>query len=171
MAINQDLPIPARSIKPNRVDVGKALKLRLQGVTLPDIAALQGVTKQAIYQALTRFEPFLASIEPGQLTAFAEERGQILNSVELGLMQSLVDPAKVERASLRDIAVTYGIVYDKRRLESGQSTSNTMLLGKLIVQTELKLGSSSVAGQPAAGPLSEPGTKPVRGKIRTRKQK
>ena len=172
MAINQDLPIPARSPTRTRsIDLGKALKMRLQGNTLDEIGKVLGHTRQSIHRCLQNFEPLLTSLQPGTLTAYAEERSNLLSAIELRMTASLADEQAIQKSSLRDRAVTLGIITDKRRLEAGQSTSNTMLLGKLIVQAELKLGSSSPGSQPAAGPLLEAETKPVRGKFRRQKQK
>ena len=143
MASDTTLPILNKTHpKYNKVDVAKALKLRLNGATLPDIAALQGVTKQAIYQALTKFEPFIANLEAGQLTAYSENRAELFNAVEQHLTESLLDPDALAKASLNNRAYAFKQIHEARRLESGQSTSNASLsiLGKLVVQAEAKLG-------------------------------
>jgi hypothetical protein len=124
----------------SRVDVAKALKLRLQGLTFTAIGKVLGVTKQSVSRALTNFEPFLNGVEPGQLTAYAEERGNFLSAIEVRLMRSLTDEGAIKKASLRDRTVSMGIVFDKRRLEAGQSTNNVSVLSKLILQAEEKLG-------------------------------
>jgi predicted DNA-binding protein YlxM (UPF0122 family) len=126
--------------KINRVDVAKALKLRLQGASLPDIAALQGVSKQAVYQALTKFEPFVANLQPGMLTAYNEERVSLFNAIEMHLSASLIDPQVMAKASLNNRAYAFKQIHEARRLESGQATSNVSVLGKLILQAEEGLG-------------------------------
>src|SRR6185295_16432763 len=90
------LPRPGTRLgRPNRhskIDVAKALKLRLQGATLEDIGDMQGVSKQAVSQALTKFEPFVNGMQPGQLTAYSENRADMFNAVEQHLTASLLDP-------------------------------------------------------------------------------
>jgi predicted DNA-binding protein YlxM (UPF0122 family) len=134
---------PPPVAKPHRVDVAKALKLRLQGATLPDIAALQGVSPQAIDQALRKFQPFLRGIEEGELTAYSEERANLFNRVEQHLTASLLDPDALAKASLNNRAYAFKQIHEARRLETGQSTANVSILGKLIAAAEEKLGASA----------------------------
>ena len=127
----------------SRIDVGKALKLRLQGNTFEEIASIFGVTRSAVHQAISKFETFMQGMGPGSLTAYAEERGSILNAIEaqaaIALSASLLD-GRADKSSPRDLAVTLGVITDKRRLESGQSTSNHAILGKFILGAEAQLG-------------------------------
>lgn len=128
----------------SKLDVAKALKLRVQGNTCEEIGKIFGVTRQAVAQALTKFEPFVAGLESGTLTAYSEERANLFNAAELGLTASLLDPEAIQKASLRDRAVSFGIIYDKGRLERGQSTSNLSVLGKLILAAESRLGGTTL---------------------------
>ena len=172
MATETGLPIPLPTETDSRqpVDLLKAYKLRVQhGLTYQEIANATGQPKSSIHRALTDLMSLLN--DPERLQHYTDVRAPLLNAIEERLTWSLMDPLVLEKATLRDRAVSLGIVTDKRRLEAGQSTSNTMLLGKLIVQAEMKLGSSSPGSQPVAGPFPEVETKPVRGKIRTRKLK
>lgn len=145
--------------RPNRhskIDVAKALKLRLQGATLEDIGDLMGVTKQAIYQALTKFEPFLTGCEHGQLTAYSEHRAELFNVVEQHLTASLLDPDALSKASLNNRAYAFKQIHEARRLESGQSTNNISVLAKLITQAEGQIGAGKAqAGAQAAPCLDE----------------
>ena len=133
------LGIPNRHSK---IDVAKALRLRLQGATLADIAEMQGVTPQAIDQALKRFQPFVQGLEPGQLSAYSEERANLFNVVEQHLTGSLLDPQALEKASLNNRAYALKVIHEARRLETGQSTSNLSVLGKLVMQAESSLGAN-----------------------------
>jgi len=134
--------LPAVS-KP-RIDVAKALKLRVQGATLEEIGDLQGVSKQAVYQALTKFEPFIAGLQPGQLTAYSEQRAELFNAVEMHLTASLLDPDALSKASLNNRAYAFKQIHEARRLETGQSTSNQALslLGQIVLKAEERLGSA-----------------------------
>ena len=141
---------PSGITNPHRIDVAKALKLRMQGNTLTEIAAVFGVTGSAVHQALNKFEKLLGNLEPGTISAYAEERASVLNVVELqatmALSASLVD-GRAEKSSPRDLAVALGVITDKRRLEAGQSTSNHSILGKFILDAESKLGGKQMDKQ------------------------
>ena len=108
----------------------EAYRLRLQGLSFGEISKLTGHAKSSIHQALTHLEAFLPS--PLQQQAFEQARPSLLTASEEVLLASLTDPATIEKASLRDRAVSFGIVYDKRRLEQGQSTSNLAVWAKCV---------------------------------------
>ena len=141
------LPVPttrsARKVITNpsrqKIDVAKALKLRLQGNTLEEIGHVFGVTRSAVHDALQRFEPF-CSFGPGQLAAYSEHRAELFNSVEAHLTASLLDADALSKASLNNRAYAFKQIHEARRLESGQSTNNISVLGKLITQAEAGLG-------------------------------
>jgi predicted DNA-binding protein YlxM (UPF0122 family) len=125
-----------------KIDVSKALKLRLQGQTFEQIASVFDCTASAVHQALKKFEAFLKGIEPGQLTAYSENRAELFNQVEAHLTASLLDADALAKASLNNRAYAFKQIHEARRLESGQSTANVSILGKLIAAAEEKLGSS-----------------------------
>jgi hypothetical protein len=129
--------------RPNRhskIDVAKALKMRVQGASLEDIGDHFGVTKQAVHYALTSFEPFVRGLEPGQLTAYSENRAELFNAVEQHLTASLLDPEAMAKASLNNRAYAFKAIHEARRLESGQSTNNISVLGKFLHDAESGLG-------------------------------
>ncbi len=105
------------------VDIGKALKLRLQGgLTYQQIADVLGTYKTTIVRAL---KPFLALIKnPEALQVYKDNRAALLNAAEMTLLSSALRPDKINKASSRDMVVSFGIVTDKRRLEEDKSTSN-----------------------------------------------
>ena len=150
MASIPALPIsPPVIIKPSqqKVDTGKALKMRLQGQTFAQIATVFDCTPSAIHQALKKFEPFLNGLEPGSLTAYSEHRADLFNTVEAHLTASLLDPDCLAKASLNNRAYAFKQIHEARRLESGQSTQNISVLGKLILQAEEQLGKPAASVQ------------------------
>jgi hypothetical protein len=128
----------------NRIDVQKALKLRLQGNTFEEIGAVLGVSKQAVEQRLDGFKEFLAGItDVGQLESYAEERKSILNAAEMKLLGAVLDEDAIKKAPLAARTMAFGVLYDKRRLEEGKSTENLGILVKLIVESEGELGAEN----------------------------
>jgi hypothetical protein len=125
----------------NRIDIQKALKLRLQGNTFEEIGTVLGVSKQAVEQRLDGFKEFFRGITGiGDINAYAEERKQILSAAEQTLLRSVLDEQAIQKAPLASRVMAFGVLYDKRRLEEGKSTENLGILGKLIISSEDELG-------------------------------
>jgi transposase len=137
-----------------RIDVAKALKLRVQGNTYEEIAAVFGVTKSAVHQALNKLEHLLDGVQQGEVTAYSEERRNILSIAEARLLRSMLDEDAIQKAPLASRTMAFGVLYDKRRLEEGKSTENVSVLGKLILSAEDNLGNTK--GKASA---SDPETK------------
>ena len=150
-------PAPPIITQPSRqkIDTGKALKLRLQGFTLDDIGKTFGVTRSAVHQTLQKFEPFLNLAEPGLLQAYSDNRADLFNAVEAHLTASLLDKDAMAKASLNNRAYAFKQIHEARRLESGQSTANVSVLGKLILQAESQLGAGKAQAKPQAAPCLE----------------
>lgn len=123
------------------VDTIKALEYRLKGLTYKQIGTLlcpeQPFCPQSIHQQLSRFDAFLKDAD--SLPTFQSNRADLINAVEFKLLASLTDDQAIEKMSYRDRAVSYGIIVDKRRLETGQSTSNISVLGKIVQQADSEL--------------------------------
>lgn len=144
-----------------KIDVAKALKLRLQGNTFDEIGLIFDCNGSAVHQALAKFAPFLNGIGPGELTAYSESRSELFNRVEQTLTASLLDAGKIEKASLNNVAYAFKQIHEARRLESGQSTNNISVLGKFLMQAEDGLGKTTphpVAAQQARGKMSKRAT-------------
>jgi hypothetical protein len=138
-----------------RIDVAKALKLRVQGNTYEEIASVFGVTKGAVHAALNKFESFLTDAgQPGVLQAFQDNRGHLLTAIEMRLMRSMVDEEAISKATLNNRAYAFQQIHAARRLEEGKSTENVSVLGKLILSAEDNLGNTK--GKASA---SDPETK------------
>jgi hypothetical protein len=130
----------------NRVNVLEAYKLRtINHLTYRQIADLQGVAEQSVHSALTRFMNSLPSDD--QLQSFTDARADLLNATSQRLLASLADPDVLAKANLRDRAVTFGIIYDKHRLETAQSTSNISVLSKIISRADDGLFKTAAAPQ------------------------
>lgn len=129
-----------------RVNVLEAYQLRTQHhLTYRQIADLQGVKQQSVHEALQLFMASLPSDD--QLQGYTEARADLLNATSQRLLASLADPAVLAKANLRDRAVTFGIIYDKHRLETAQSTSNISVLSKLISSADAGLFREPAAAQ------------------------
>ena len=113
-----------------KVDVGKALRLRIQNKMTYDLIAKQfGVSRQAIAKSLKPFLQFLEN--PGQVEAYRENRAEFLDSAEIRLLQQIIDEGKLKAASVNNLAYAIGQLNNIGRLERGQSTTNVALVAGL----------------------------------------
>ena len=129
--------IPTRQTHQGRIDVLKALELRTKkGLTYPEIAKYMGVTKQAVHAALKRFNTLL--MQPGELDAFRGAKADLLESAEARLLNEVIDPDKMRKASINNVAYALGQVSNIARLEKGLSTSNVAYVDMSASLEELR---------------------------------
>ena len=110
-----------------KIDLSQAINLRIKGLSYQEIADYFGVRKQSVHEAL---QPY-AIQTAGSLEAFKQHRADILAGRQMECLQ-LLTADDIKKASPRDKAIIFGTLYDKERLERGQSTSNVSLLSRLI---------------------------------------
>lgn len=102
-----------------KLDKEEALHLKLDhGLTYQEIAEMSGTTKQAVHQAIA---PLIGNMK--EVEEFKGKRADIFANKQKELLLAL-DDAKVKNMAGRDLVVAAGILFDKERLERGQSTVN-----------------------------------------------
>lgn len=129
-----------------KLNLAEVIKLRFErGWTLQEIADKFGATKSGVYQLLQRFSAHLPSND--EVLAYRENRATIYDAVGARLVQHMLNPEKLEKASINNLAFASRQIYEMHRLETGQSTQNINSLTALISsshQTSLKkLGEGS----------------------------
>lgn len=107
---------------PKRTPVKKVLNQLALGATQTQVAKSVNVSKQAVSQMLQRY-----GIESKFLESFKENRADILAGMQDTVLASLTE-VDLNKASLRDRVISFGVLYDKERLERGQSTSNVAVI-------------------------------------------
>lgn len=106
-----------------KIDVAKALTLRLQRkLTFEEIASKFGVSRQAVQQALDKFNKFIES--PENTAAYQDNKAQLLDTAQFKILNELLDSEKLEKASINNLAYAYSQLDQSARLERGQSTAN-----------------------------------------------
>jgi hypothetical protein len=116
---------------PRKIDLKKAIDMRLKGITLDDIAKYFGCTKQSVHE---RLKPYVDS-EDIDLELWKEKRADILAGKQATAL-SLLTPDDIKKASAKDKSLIFAILYDKERLERGQSTSNVSVLFRVAEEAE-----------------------------------
>ena len=105
----------------SKVDKKKAIQLKMEkNLSYGQIAAIQGVSRQAIHQQIQKFIP-----DTQIITAFKNNRADILAHAQLKAIESYLSLDIEQHKSLveRRGLVDFGILFDKERLELGKSTS------------------------------------------------
>ena len=115
--------------------LARVLKLRfVDNLNYPDISKLVGLGVQVIR---TMIDPFRVIMEnPEQIRQFKKFEPHILDGVRMlmvqGMVDQLTDEKRRKKMDLSRLTYGFGILYDKQRLERGESTANVMSLSELI---------------------------------------
>lgn len=118
---------PERSTAP--LDVNKAVELRLvRGLTYQEIADKLGVPKTTVFDRVSKILGLLDNPELNK--SYANNRVEALNAAERVIFANLTDPAKLEKASLNNVAYAFQQIHNARRLEAGLATENVDIHGQ-----------------------------------------
>jgi len=119
-ATNTNIPtVTRRAFSSKKIDMGKALVLRFcKGLSYQEIANQFGCNKQAVQQRFKAL-PDILSVQN-----YEAKRSKLLSAVELALGSQLLDSTKLKKASLNNVAYSFGQIHHARRLEDELSTSN-----------------------------------------------
>ncbi len=122
------------------VDVSTALDLKINhDLSYRKIAAIQGVTHNAIFKRIRH-------LLPDEFTeTYKANRADILSHLQVTLL-SQVDKARLKKISARDAVVSAAILYDKERLERGQSTANMVTFHSSIAAAHALLADKLSTG-------------------------
>ena len=150
------MPIQRTQRKARKLDRAKATEQAGRGMTTPEIAQLQNLAPSTVFRFLRQSTP-----EREALEVFKKERGDVfarLAAKSLSVQERIVDtfddalinalPVHQKGSLLHTLAVSAGILFDKERLERGQSSQNLAVLGRLIVEAESRLGVEGKATEP-----------------------
>ncbi len=100
------------------VDVSTAVDLKLNHhLSYAQIAAIQGVTPQAIHQKIKDLLPI------PETKVWIDNRADILANIQLKLLSHL-DNDRLQKAPAGSLVLAACQLYDKERLERGMSTAN-----------------------------------------------
>ena len=124
-----------------RIPIEAILELKLKGNSDKDIATLLHCSQQNVSTSIkTRIETSQQNVsarlreyrdEVETLENFKKNRADILAVVQKKLLNSLSD-ADIKKATAYQRIGMFGILYDKERLERGESTENIHVLTQAI---------------------------------------
>lgn len=133
------------------------LKLKLQGLPNQKIGEQFGVTRQAIDK---RLKGLWNVLDPEKIDNYKRNRMSLLDAAEAEaltqVLQSLMQPELAKKIPFLHKVTGFGVLFDKRRLEAGESTSNVAWHG-LIEHVHRELERPRPPQQAVAG-AQEDGT-------------
>jgi len=97
------------------------LDLKLKGFSHSRIADILGCDKSNITQRLKKYRSELEGLE-----GFKKNRADIFALHQIRALANVTDK-KLKEASLRDIVIATGVLYDKERQERGQSENKNSI--------------------------------------------
>lgn len=120
------------------IDPLEVYKLRKQHqLSFQQIGDITGNTAGGVHRAYHNFLQTLGTREDTE--SYSNARASLLTAVEERLVHAVIDPEKIEKASLNNVAYALTQVHTMRRLEQGQSTNNVSVLSQVISSAKQQL--------------------------------
>lgn len=124
IATGRDHCLPAdisRLMKPGKInDKGMLSRLYIAGLTHEEIADYFGVSREAVTKMISRMDLVREASNP----ALFQERMQEELLIRMESILKYMTPEKMNKASLSQLIMAFGILFDKVRLSRGESTQN-----------------------------------------------
>lgn len=97
------------------------MQSRNPDLTPQEMADIFGCSRENIGRRLRK-----AGVRTKSLDRFRKYEGKVIASIRQNMAAELASrtPEELKDVSVRDLSVTFGVLYDKGRLEEGKSTSN-----------------------------------------------
>lgn len=122
-----DITPPKNTAKNVPFETLLELKRKHPKLSVRHLGKLVGISGQAVSSMFMRHGIDWDSGVPAAIEDFKAHRADILAYKQIQTLAALT-PAKMQKASARDLAIVAGTLYDKERLERGQSTVNVAAL-------------------------------------------
>jgi len=117
-----DLPKKAgRPVGKEEIPLETMLAMAQEGLKPIEIAERLGVARQTVSIRLRNFAKRITRLEEFKL-----HKADVMAEIQMEILHS-INASDIKKAPLQIKAMTYGIFYDKERLERGQSTSNVSI--------------------------------------------
>ncbi len=119
----------------DKINLVEALQLRfVNKLTYKQIGEKYGVSAQAVEQRISRFKEKFGDSE--EIQQYTSNRDGILTVVEREILSRIVDPSKLQKATINNLAYAFQQVFNARRLEEGKSTANLHGIYGLVLQLD-----------------------------------
>jgi hypothetical protein len=112
--------------QPKGIDIDQLRELRAKGLSYSQVAKVAGCSKANV---IFRLEGWQTDHDDAE--TFKGCESDILNALRLRIVRSITE-SDIKSMAPRDRVVAYGILYDKYRLESNQTTENHGYKGMMV---------------------------------------
>jgi hypothetical protein len=94
-------------------------------LTTREIGKLTDCDHSHVVRVLSRY-----GIESKEVQDYKDHRADIFSGIQNKILKSVTEE-DIQKASLQVKAMAFGVLYDKERLERGQSTENVSIISRL----------------------------------------
>lgn len=130
---------------------GQILRLIRKGFSDRQIARQAGCSRQNISR---RRKGLWVDLDRAETNAYRANEALLLDDTKRIVLSELRAPKRLEKASARDLAIIYGVLFDKGQLAKGQSTAN-LSLHVLVEQVERERRTPTGSVQLASAAISD----------------
>ena len=120
---------PERRAKNTPIAKLADLKAKNPGLSSRQLGKIVGISHTAVNTLFKRH-----NVDVEQLEQFREHRADLLTLHQERVLASISEE-DLKKASARDKAIVFGTLYDKERLERGQSTSNQSVFFAIVAES------------------------------------
>lgn len=126
ISMDIDLLTPVNNPNLNQIPLERLIELRAKRLSYNEIAKIVGCTKQNVWLRIQGYAKDCEDVEE-----FKANRADLMASIQHRILSS-IDNDEIKKAPLATKLMSYGILYDKERLERGQSTQNISVADEYI---------------------------------------
>lgn len=147
-----------------KINLVECWRLRVQKkLSYREIAAYFNCNESSVIRACQRLATLIP--DPEAVDAYRSVKADLLDAAEMELMASLMQPEKMEKASLNNVAYAFQQIHNAGRLERGESTSNLSVMSRLMQDAQARLFENPTTyaepSSPQAAPPTGCGSAPV----------
>lgn len=128
------------------------LQEKISGKSNVKIAQQAGVTEAAIRKKLKKIHSL---IDKEENNVYNQYKTQILTGAERTLLNELLAPDKLKKASINNLAYAFQNIYNANRLEQGKSTENIDFKALISMEQEIRSRLPSTDGTHCGTPDSK----------------
>ena len=133
--------VKKQNTKITAIDTPKArsiVELKQDNPTLStrEIGKLADCDHSHVVRVLARY-----GIEQQELEQYKDKRSDIFAGIQNRILKSVTD-AEIQKASLQVKAMAFGVLFDKERLERGQSTDNVSIVSRIATDYQKSINNN-----------------------------
>ncbi|MEE8382202.1 MAG: hypothetical protein V3R78_10070 [Thermodesulfobacteriota bacterium] len=113
----------AKSSRPKMIPIERMLQLKDKNLTDEEVATILGCNRSNVSRRLAEHAPRLQKLDN-----FKKYRADILTDLQIKVLDHVTDD-KLNSSSATQLITGMAILYDKERLERGQSSTNLSVSG------------------------------------------